>query len=318
MISSLRFHVTAILAVMSFSVLSGNSVAGTIYVDGTFTGLVSDGSLLLPYKTIGDGIGGAAPGDTVKVFPGVYEENVVISKNNLTLSGTGPDTTVVKGKAGTTMKVSANVSCGIEGMTVTGSTTDGIYITPSSSATSITIKNVVSVANTRNGFYQPPSDAVTVLASNCTLVGNAGDGVKCGSSSVFRNCIAASNGASGFYSEASGCPSTIYCDAYGNSLNNYECGTPATCKSANPLFVDPDTGDYRLQSGSLCRNAGSPDAADRNPDGSRNDMGAYGGPAAAGFFNGYGSGPVVTDLFVTPGAVPIGGTFSIEATGKAQ
>jgi nitrous oxidase accessory protein NosD len=46
--------------------------------------------------------------------------------------------------------------------------------------------------------------------------------------------------------------------------------------SADPDFVDPASGDYRLRSASACRNAGDPSLADR--DGTRADMGSYGGP----------------------------------------
>jgi len=56
----------------------------------------------------------------------------------------------------------------------------------------------------------------------------------------------------------------------------------------NPLFVSPSDGDgsgydgltanWSLQTGSPCIDAGNPDAMYNDVDGSRNDMGAYGGP----------------------------------------
>ena len=51
--------------------------------------------------------------------------------------------------------------------------------------------------------------------------------------------------------------------------------------STDPLFADIEAGDYRLGSGSPCINAGNPSADEKNPDGSRNDMGAFGGPGDA-------------------------------------
>ena len=51
--------------------------------------------------------------------------------------------------------------------------------------------------------------------------------------------------------------------------------------STDPLFEDIETGDYRLSSNSPCINTGNPSPEQKDPDGSRNDMGAFGGPGAA-------------------------------------
>jgi len=50
--------------------------------------------------------------------------------------------------------------------------------------------------------------------------------------------------------------------------------------SIDPLFIDPENGDFRLRLDSPCIDAGNPDPIYDDPDGSRNDMGAYGGPKA--------------------------------------
>lgn len=43
-------------------------------------------------------------------------------------------------------------------------------------------------------------------------------------------------------------------------------------------YMNTDNGDFHLQPGSPCIDAGNPDPQYNDPDGSRNDMGAYGGP----------------------------------------
>ena len=51
--------------------------------------------------------------------------------------------------------------------------------------------------------------------------------------------------------------------------------------SSDPLFMNLEAGDYRLNPGSPCIDTGNPSSKYNDPDGSRNDMGAFGGPGAA-------------------------------------
>jgi len=48
--------------------------------------------------------------------------------------------------------------------------------------------------------------------------------------------------------------------------------------SADPLFVDPENGDFRLMPESPCIDTGNLNQVYDDPDGSRSDMGAFGGP----------------------------------------
>jgi len=75
------------------------------------------------------------------------------------------------------------------------------------------------------------------------------------------------------------------------TYNNVTGGIAGTGNiDEDPNFTSPTTGsgisyngleaDWTLSNGSLCIDAGNPDVAYNDPDGSQNDMGAYGGPNA--------------------------------------
>ena len=80
--------------------------------------------------------------------------------------------------------------------------------------------------------------------------------------------------------------------------------------NADPLFVDPQNGDYHLQAGSPCINAGDPNPIYNDPDGTRNDMGAlYFEPLQP---------PPCCDVAMMPDTYPIivpqGGSFGLTGT----
>jgi len=83
---------------------------------------------------------------------------------------------------------------------------------------------------------------------------------------------------------------------------------------ADPKFTDKDNGDFSLASDSPAINAGPPDPQYNDRDGSRNDIGMFGG------HNFIPDGrttnkPIVLGLDIAPIAVPTGGTVTIESTG---
>ena len=311
-----RLVLWLLVAGLLLGLVAHDADGDTIWVDWTYTLPDANGTEAKPFETINAGIVNALSGDTVQVKPGVYEENVFID-NHLTLLGTGPDTTVIKGLTDNAITIEANYNVTIKNFTVTGAVS-GILVNECSSEVSIVLKNIVAVANASYGFYQSSGCDAAVAGTNCTFAGNGTSGVKANNRSVFTNCIATTNASRGFLGQGyNNYVAVRYSNSWNNISNYQDVSSANNLDPVDPEYVDADTGDYRLLSTSPCRNAGTPDQADRNPDGSRNDMGAYGGPGAAGFYDGYGTGPVVTDLHVTPGSVPQGDTVNITATGTA-
>ena len=118
------------------------------------------------------------------------------------------------------------------------------------------------------------------VVTNNTLYRNGGattvqvdDGV------VFRNNIVAVSVAKGI---ASASELTDYNLIFGSGDPSSDTTAGTHALFTDPGFTDPDEGDFTLSAtGSAGVDAGDPDGAYNDADGSRNDLGAFGGPGGA-------------------------------------
>ena len=120
----------------------------------------------------------------------------------------------------------------------------------------------------------------TVIYNNSTE--NNGGGICCWdfSTPIIINSIISDNiGNYGIYVSSNSSSTITYSCFWNNEGGNfYNCSGGIGTIELNPQFVDPENSDFPLQSGSSCIDAGNPDPQYNDPDDSRNDMGAYGGP----------------------------------------
>jgi len=163
------------------------------------------------------------------------------------------------------------------------SSTPGIKCTGSP----ITISNNIIVNNTGTFSGMLMTSASNALIENNTIANNLSTN---GTPYLFYffnsfptiiNCVIVDEG-------------TVFFAPFGNPSVTYSCITGGFSGEGNidadPLFANPTTGNgaeyngldayWWLQSTSPCIDAGNPDAAYNDPDGTRNDMGAFGGPNA--------------------------------------
>ena len=270
-----------------------------IYVDINSAQEVEDGTLWYPWKSIAMGLADAKPGDWVLVFPGNYEETLSMPSGVKLRSLAGASQTFIKRNQGGGVTVFDMQACSeetlIEGFTIEAGTGNGqsrcfqIW-----DASSPTIRNNVCIAH----HWQAYAITISGKDSKPKIINNTIKGWDGGADTV---SIVVSSGYPTvknniFIGDAtSGNKNSLGIDAnngYFPELNNYNYYYKMTAATdgcvmgegaifdngAPPLFIDEDSFDYRLANGSPGIDQGDPDPVYNDPDGSRNNMGAFGGP----------------------------------------
>lgn len=256
------------------------------------------------YQTIMSAVAASSAGDIVIVYPGTYQESVSIS--GITLKALrGPEVTVIQSTGGADFGVHlyGSGSVALVGFRVQGFVI-GIYINSSGTTK---VSNCIACGNSDVGIYISSNVPTGAQILNNISANNGSDGfyayyypcARCTYSGVQSN-IAFWNGRFGFNAQM-GCAIGCYDVVFGDYNCQYANGSGALGNCAvngsgsitsNPMLNV--TLYYRFSvTNSPCINAGNPAPFYNDPDGSRNDMGAYGGPDAANWWRSPFGGPTI-------------------------
>ncbi len=297
------------------------------------------GTLYVPtdYPTIQSALDAADEGDTIVVLPGAYVANISFNGKDVILTSTDPEdpaivaSTIIDGGDNgsvVTFSGSETAACELRGFTITNGNDDSDYDSGGGIAGYRTQATIAYCSIIDNRAYLLGAGLArfdgliehTVIANNLVRgdytefgydYGLAGGLFDC--DGPISHCVITGNEA--------GVGGLCYCDGaisnciiWGNTGQLYSCSIPTySCIqdwtgggagniTSDPLFADPDNGDYHLKSEygrwnaetkqwgydtvtSPCIDAGMPDPndwyAELWPHGGRINMGAYGGTPIA-------------------------------------
>ncbi len=226
-----------------------------------------------------------AGSDTIWIEPGTYVENITMSGNKIVKSIMGPQRTIINGN-GADNVVQFNYldsTAVLDGFTIIGGGR-GVSFERGGGIVSNCIikKNQTGIWNIGSMVYTDPIIENNIITENTQYAMDTNNSWALLNKNTIVNNAAGVKGY-GFYSSS---PTIVNCILWNNNDDLVETGSaiysciqngdPGTGNiSANPLFVDPEHGDYHIQQGSPCINAGHPDPTLNDPDGSRADMGAF-------------------------------------------
>jgi hypothetical protein len=307
--------------------------ADTVYVSATApTG--GDGSTNAPFNTINKAIN-ETQAKTVIVLPGLYRETVALSRTVTLVAPYGPNYTHIS-STGNGVEISGSsvnpiiqgfmISALSEGIWTKDGWYGGIYMG------NLVIQNVgdcgIAIGhnneNQWRGFTLENSIIYNVKA-NGIQTRNHRQWFRVRNTTITKCAGYAFNAYYDNGSFANEWDIQIEYSNISNSGRDYtgNCATyikrgDGMSGISDPKWVggsnlDQSKLDFRLMPNSSLRDIGHPLMAYNDPDNSRNDIGAYGGPGSLGFFENPTQGPLILGVTVDNPYVPRGARIAIRA-----
>ncbi|MDX9905273.1 MAG: pectinesterase family protein [Bacteroidales bacterium] len=246
------------------------------------------------FEHIQNAIDNSKTGDTIKVWPGTYTEQININKNIL-LEGSGYENTIITSGENPSVIISMGT---IKWFMISSYGGDGILMSGGE------VKNCVINGCSGSGIYGGNSGGDGIVR-NCVIANFGGTGIISNNGSgcyiTITNCISITSGKTGYYGYCGYACIKLSVSYSDGSTQNVNGGQG--CINSDPIFISSN--DFHISQGSPCWDSGNP--ALQDPDGSLSDMGYFGGPDCPIY-------PVVYEIITTPN----GDNINIEAKGRAN
>jgi hypothetical protein len=287
------------LLVLMLALAPAAHASTNLYVNGA-TGKDSNNCKSAQHacKTIGHAIALASSGDTVKVAPSTYKENLAIGIS-LNILGANARTTIVDGnRSGTVFTISSGIVL-LAGLTIQSGKVDGGYAGGIENGGTLTVSNCTITGNDGAGGYGGGivnlESTLTVLSS--TITGNSasaayGGGIVNleGTATVTNSTITGNSATDGYVGGIANIEGTTTFSSStitANSAGEYGAGVfndQGTTTFQNTILANSgancygtvSTEGYNLSSDDSCNFTGKGDKNDKEPK--LEKLGYYGGP----------------------------------------